>query len=68
MGKIFLKGTIKIPNKDVMTGEEINMSYGIENPSIFSFVRLEVENAIAKKLTGKTEATKILSLNPKEST
>lgn len=66
LGRLFITGDIKIPEKDLMTGEEITIKYGIENNSIFSLPRLEVENSIANKLTGKREQTKLLTLKSKE--
>ncbi len=66
-GKLYLSGKIRIPEKELVTGEEIKITYEIENPLIINFPRLEVENSLALKLTGEAEQTRVYSLKAKES-
>jgi len=66
LGKFYLKGMIVIPEKDLVPGEEIKINYSLSNPLLITFARVEVENCIAQRLTGKKEELKVFSLKSDE--
>lgn len=67
LGKLFIKGKLKLPEKELVAGEEIKISYEIENPLALTFPCLELENTIAYRLTGQREETIFFQLDRKES-
>lgn len=66
LGKIYIKGAIIIPEKDLVPGEEIKINYSLYNPLRITFARIEVENSIAQKLAGGIEEMKVFSLEADE--
>ncbi|SCX78989.1 DUF58 domain-containing protein [Alkaliphilus peptidifermentans] len=66
IGKLFLRGTVYLPEKELMTGEEIKIKYNFENNLPFSYPRLEFENNIAFRLTGVKAKKKVFYLMTKE--
>lgn len=62
LGKMFIKGMVKLPEKEMVSGDEISIKYEFENPSSINFPILEFENNIAYRLTGKKEKKEIFHL------
>ncbi len=56
LGKYRLKVTIKAPEKELVAGEEIKITYEINNPLGVTFPRLEFHNDLAYRLRGRREA------------
>ncbi|GMG95380.1 DUF58 domain-containing protein [Tepidimicrobium xylanilyticum] len=61
-----LKGYVKIPKDSIYVGDEITISYEIDNKSRFIVPYLEIENTIFKDLTGSKAPNIITTLEPKE--
>lgn len=61
-----IKGFIKLPEDSVYVGDEIHISYQIENSSRFNIPYLEIENTLFKDLTGSKPPNIITTLETKE--
>lgn len=57
-----LKGSVKVPEKSLFTGDSVEISYSIKNNSIFGIAYLEIQSDISKKLTGIDSPSVALSL------
>lgn len=66
MGKGFIKGKVKLPEKEMMAGDEVEIRYKFENPLSISFPILEFQNNIAYRLTGKREQIEVFHLDKKD--
>ncbi len=66
LGVIFLKGNVRLPEKEMMAGDEVKIRYNFENPLSLTFPILEIENNIAYRLTGKREKKEIFYMEKKD--
>lgn len=66
LGVIFLKGEVRLPEKEMVAGEEVIIQYEFENPLSLGFPILELENNIAYRITGKKEKKEIFHLEKKD--
>ena len=66
LGAIFLKGNVRLPEKEMMAGDEVKIRYSFENPLSLTFPILEIENNIAYRLTGKREKREIFHMEKKD--
>ncbi|KAB3537795.1 DUF58 domain-containing protein [Alkaliphilus pronyensis] len=66
IGKVFLNGTVSLPERELMAGDQIRIKYTFENTLPFSYPRLEFENNIAYRLSGIKVPKKVFYLMTKE--
>ncbi len=66
IGIIFLRGKVRLPEIEMMAGEEVKIRYEFENPLSLTFPILEFENNIAYRLTGKREKKEIFHMEKKD--
>lgn len=66
LGWLFLKGEVVLPSAELVAGEEITLRYRVENPLKIPFPRIELDNQLGKRLTGKQGRRKIFSLHGKD--
>ncbi len=67
LGKYFIQVIVKVPEGELVAGEEIKIHYEIRNPSGLTFPRLVFHNELVYRLTGKQEPEIQFHLKKKES-
>lgn len=66
IGKRQLSGTLTLPNKDVIAGEDVALTTTFINPTKYNFPRLTYQNQLAESLSGETTPTKSFHLEANE--
>ncbi len=66
LGWHFLEGEVILPAAELVAGEEISLRYRVKNPLRIPFPRIELENQLSDRLTGKKSQRKIFSLPGKD--